>query len=140
MAENREITVIGADTHIKGEMSFGSTARVLGTFEGTITAKGEIQVAEGATCRAAIEAKTISVDGVVEGNVTAHEKLVLNAKARMKGDLVAPTLVVAEGAEFTGHVTVGGDASRNGKAASRESSTTEAKVVVPPQDRAAVKK
>ncbi len=139
MAENREITVIGADTHIKGEMSFGSTARVLGTFEGTITAKGEVQVAEGATCRAAIEAKTVSVDGEVEGNVTAHEKLVLNAKARMKGDLVAPTLVVAEGAEFTGHVTVGGDASRNGRA-SRESSTTEAKVVVPPQDKAAVKK
>ena len=139
MADNREITVIGADTHIKGEMSFGSTARVLGTFEGTISAKGEIQVAEGATCRAAIDAKTISVDGVVEGNVTAHEKLVLNAKARMKGDLVAPTLVVAEGAEFTGHVTVGGDASPNGKAA-REASTTEAKVVVPPQDKAAVKK
>ena len=137
MADNREITVIGADTHIKGEMSFGSTARVLGTFEGTITAKGEVQVAEGATCKASIEAATVSVDGVVEGNVTAHDKLMLNAKARMKGDLIAPTLVVAEGAEFTGHVTVGG----NGKAAPRESGMAEPKVVVPAQDKsAAVKK
>ncbi len=139
MADNREITVIGADTHIKGEMSFGSTARVLGTFEGTISAKGEVQVAEGATCRAAIDAKTVSVDGVVEGNITAQEKLVLNAKAKMTGDLVAPTLVVSEGAEFTGHVTVGGDASRNGKASSRESSKAEPKVVVPPQEKAAAR-
>lgn len=139
MADNREITVIGADTHIKGEMSFGSTARVLGTFEGTITAKGEIHVADGATCKASIEAATVSVDGVVEGNVTAHDKLMLNAKARMKGDLIAPTLVVAEGAEFVGHVTVGGGSSRNGRA--HEAGVAEPKVVVPAQDKAvAVKK
>ncbi|RMH26241.1 MAG: polymer-forming cytoskeletal protein [Planctomycetota bacterium] len=137
MATSNEITVIGPDTHIKGEMTFGSTARVLGTFEGTITAKGEVQVAEGATCRASIDAARVAVDGVVEGNVTAHEKLTLNQKARLKGDLVAPTLVVAEGAEFKGHVTVGGDAtSANGRAPS----AAEPKVVVPAADKAAAKK
>lgn len=137
MADNREITVIGADTHIKGEMSFGSTARVLGTFEGTISAKGEIQIAEGATCRASIEAGTISIDGVVEGNVTAHEKLLLNQKARMKGDLVAATLIVAEGAQFSGHVSVGGESGRN----HQKSHDAEPKIVVPAQlDKASVKK
>ncbi len=140
MAGNSEITVIGADTHIKGEMTFGSTARVLGTFEGTITAKGEVQVAEGATCRASIDAARVSVDGVVEGNVTAHEKLTLNQKARMKGDLVAPTLVVAEGAQFIGHVSVGADNSKNNGRAPAADSTPEPRVVVPSQDKAVARK
>lgn len=140
MADNQEITVIGADTYIKGEMTFDSTARVLGTFEGTITAKGEIQIAHGATCRATIEARIVSVDGKVEGNVTAHEKLILSAKAQMTGDLIAPTLVVAEGATFTGHVQVGPDAGKNGRAATKSASSTEPKVSIPSSERAAVKK
>ena len=141
----KEITVIGADTHIKGEMTFGSTARVLGTFEGTITAKGEVQIAEGATCRASIDAARVSVDGVVEGNVTAHEKLTLNNKAQMRGDLVAPTLIVAEGAQFNGHVSVGSDAVKNNGRATSGAPTSaapalEPKITVPHVDKQAVKK
>lgn len=105
-----QMTVIGADTQIKGEMTFNSTARLLGVFEGKITAKGELQVAEGATCKAAVEAAKVMVDGMVEGNVTASERVQLNAKSRMRGDLTALRLVVAEGATFTGHVSVGPDA------------------------------
>jgi cytoskeletal protein CcmA (bactofilin family) len=105
-------TIIGADTRIKGEMSFDHTARILGTFEGSITAKGELQVAEGATCRATVDAGKIMVDGAVDGNINARERVELTAKARIKGDLVAPRLVVAEGASFEGHVKVGQDAGR----------------------------
>lgn len=106
-------TIIGADTHIKGDMSFDSTARILGTFEGKITAKGELQVANGATCRAAVEASKVLVDGEVDGNLSARERVELTAKAKMKGDLVSARLVVADGAAFTGHVTVGPDAAKN---------------------------
>jgi cytoskeletal protein CcmA (bactofilin family) len=107
-------TVIGPDTHIKGEMHFDSTARILGTFEGRVTAKGEIQVGEGAVCKAAVEATTIIVDGQVEGDVVARERVTLNSKARVIGDVVSTTLVVAEGASFTGHVRVGADAHAAG--------------------------
>lgn len=106
-------TVIGSDTHIKGDMSFDSTARILGTFEGKITAKGELQVANGATCRAAVEASKVLVDGEVDGNLSARERVELTAKAKMKGDLVSARLVVAEGASFVGHCTVGPDAAKN---------------------------
>jgi len=111
---NSQMTVIGPDTQIKGEMTFNSTAKLMGMFEGKITAKGELQVAEGATCKASVDAGKILVDGVVEGNVTATERVQLNSKSRMKGDLVALRLVVAEGAAFTGHVSVGPDARKPG--------------------------
>lgn len=107
-----QTTVIGPDTHIKGDMTFDSTARILGTFEGRIAAKGELQVADAATCRAAVEASRVLVDGTVDGNVTARERVELTAKAKMKGDLVASKLIVAEGASFVGHCTVGPDAAK----------------------------
>src|SRR5262245_19533317 len=106
-------TVIGADTHIKGDMTFESTARLLGTFEGRISSKGELQVASGATCRAAVEASKVMIDGELEGNLTARERVELTAKAKVKGDLIASRLVVAEGAAFVGHLTVGPDAAKS---------------------------
>jgi len=112
MADPTNTTVIGADTHIKGDMTFDSTARILGTFEGKISSKGELQVANGATCRATVDALKVLVDGEVDGNLTARERVELTAKAKMKGDLVSARLVVAEGAAFTGHCTVGPDAAK----------------------------
>lgn len=107
-----QMTVIGADTRIKGEMSFDTTARLLGQFEGKIHAKGELQVADGAQCRASVDAGKVVVDGMVEGNVSAREKIELTARAKMKGDIAAAKLVVAEGATLQGHVTVGPEAAK----------------------------
>ncbi len=131
MAEGaNQTTVIGADTRIKGEMAFDGTARILGSFEGSITAKGELQIAEGATCRAAVDAAKVMVDGAVEGNVTARERVELTAKARVKGDLVAARLVVAEGATFVGHCTVGSDAVKAARSADTDAGLHEVKPTV----------
>ncbi|MBX3377894.1 MAG: polymer-forming cytoskeletal protein [Phycisphaeraceae bacterium] len=114
MAEQAH-TIIGPDTHIKGDMTFESTARLLGSFEGRIAAKGELQIADSAVCKAAVEAGKVTIDGQVEGNVTARDRVELSAKARMKGDLIATKLVVVDGASFVGHVTVGPDAAKAAK-------------------------
>jgi cytoskeletal protein CcmA (bactofilin family) len=111
-----QTTIIGADTRIKGEMSFDGSARILGSFEGSITAKGELHVADGASCKATIEAGKVTVDGLIEGNVTAKDKIELTARARLKGDLISAKLLVAEGASFTGHVTVGPEYAKAGGA------------------------
>ena len=130
MAEirSRESTVIGSDARFKGEMAFEGTAKILGQFEGTITAGGEIEIGPGARCKAAIVATSILVDGIVEGNVTGHDKVQLTANAKLHGDLVAKTLVIAEGAAFVGHCRVGAEAV---KANNGSSSVVEAKSSAP---------
>jgi cytoskeletal protein CcmA (bactofilin family) len=105
----REQTVIGSDTRVKGEMTFDHDCRVLGHFEGSITSEGQLHVAEGATCKAEVEAESVVLDGTVEGNVTARQRVKLNASAKVNGDIVAATLEVADGAQVTGHVSVGPD-------------------------------
>lgn len=126
-----QTTIIGADTHIKGEMTFDGAAKLLGTFEGTIRAKGDLHVAESAACKAVVEAARVTVDGTVEGNVVARDRMELTGKAKMRGDLVATKLLVAEGASFVGHVTVGPDATKNAKAAEGGATMTETKPMSP---------
>jgi cytoskeletal protein CcmA (bactofilin family) len=106
-ANTPEMTVIGADTRIKGEMFFEKSARILGSFEGKITAQGEVQIGNGAHCNAAVEAEQIIVDGSVQGPLFARDRLTLTANAQVQGDLTAGTLVVAQGASFVGHCNVG---------------------------------
>lgn len=101
------LTVLGPDTHIKGEMFFSGSAQILGTFEGRITSKGEVFIGEGAMCKASVEAARVIVEGTVEGDITAHERAELHPSACVTGDLAARALIVAEGATFTGHFRVG---------------------------------
>ena len=105
-------TTLGADARIVGELTFESNARILGNFEGRIVSKGELQIAENANCKATIEVGRLQLDGSVEGDITARERLELTAKAKVKGNIVAPRLVVAEGASIVGHVTVGAEAPK----------------------------
>ncbi len=124
-----QTTVIGPDTKIKGEMSFDNTAQLLGTFEGKISAKGELKVAKGATCAAEVEAGKVTIDGTVNGNMVGRDRVQLSSSAQMRGDLVAAKLVVEEGAVFVGHCTVGPDAAK--QAGNKSGSMTESKSGAP---------
>lgn len=112
MAQNNsEMTVIGRDTRIKGEMFFESGARILGSFEGKISSSGEVQIGAGANCQASIEASRVTVDGNITGDIAAAELLTLNAAAHIQGDVTAGKLIVSEGATFVGHCRVGPNAA-----------------------------
>lgn len=112
MAEEGQITVIGRDAKIKGELSFDNSAKILGGFEGKIVAKGEVIIGETANCRATVEAGTVIVDGPIEGDIIAKDRIQLTPKAKVKGDITASSLSVGEGASFVGHCKVGPDAVR----------------------------
>jgi cytoskeletal protein CcmA (bactofilin family) len=108
--DTKEATVIGGDTHIKGEMTFKKGARLLGVFEGKISGDGELHIAENANCKADIETVTALVDGTIEGNLLARDKVQLNAKGVVKGDIVAAKMVMTEGATFFGQCSIGPEA------------------------------
>lgn len=110
MAEEGQVTIIGKDAKIKGELSFENSAKILGGFEGKITAKGEVIIGETANCRATVEAGTVIVDGPIEGDIIARDRIQLTPKAKVKGDIIAASLTVGEGASFVGHCKVGPEA------------------------------
>ncbi|MHC5211716.1 MAG: bactofilin family protein [Planctomycetota bacterium] len=108
--DTKEATVIGNDTHIKGEMTFKKSVRLVGSFEGKVTGDGELQIAENAKCKADIESPAVVIDGTLEGNLIAKDKVRLNAKGVIRGDIVAGKMVMSEGATFFGQCAIGADA------------------------------
>lgn len=111
----RSASILGPSAVFKGEFTFEGDARIQGVVEGTISSKGEVRVDQGGFVKGNIHAATISVDGRVEGDLVATEKLELLANADVRGDLVTRSLVVAQGAAFVGHVNVGPEANTQPK-------------------------
>jgi len=112
-------TIIGADASFKGDFKFESAAKVLGNIEGSITAKGTVHVANGSKCKATISAKEIAVEGAIEGNVEASDRIELKPDGSITGDIVAAKMTMADGASIDGYCRIGA----NGKA----STSTEVK-------------
>jgi cytoskeletal protein CcmA (bactofilin family) len=113
-------TILGPDASFKGELSFEKGMRLMGRFEGKINTPGRLHIAKEAKMSADVEAGAIIVEGEVQGNLVASDRIELKQTARYEGDLRASKLVVDEGAIFNGHVSVGpdGQAKRPGGAQS----------------------
>ena len=100
-------TVIGPDASFKGDLKFESSAQLLGKIEGTINAKGRLEVASGSECKATVTAKEVSVEGHIQGNVEAGDLVELKPKSMITGDIVAARMSMAEGAAIDGHCRIG---------------------------------
>lgn len=118
MAESGDTTVVGADSHFKGELTFERTAKINGKFDGKITGKGELQVSQNAVCKADVEASGVQVDGLVEGNLNAKDTVKLNGSGIVRGDITASKMVMSEGASFHGMCAVGPDTGRQASSSS----------------------
>jgi cytoskeletal protein CcmA (bactofilin family) len=103
-------TVIGNDVVIKGEITVEKGLRVDGQIEGAVTTKGRVHVGKTGTLNAEVNGGSVIVEGRVKGNVTATDRVTLEATSNVSGDLCATKLIVNEGASFVGKVNVGPDA------------------------------
>jgi len=113
MAENANqefTTVLGPDASFKGDLTFEKGMRLHGKLSGTVTTAGRLHVAKEAKLEAEVEAGSIIIEGEVKGNITASDRIEMKPTTRYEGDLTTAKLVVEEGAQFRGHVTVGPDA------------------------------
>ena len=63
-------------------------------------------------------ANEVAVEGHIEGNVQASERIEIKRNGRITGDIVAASMTMADGASIEGHVRIGLDAKTDsGKAA-----------------------
>ena len=99
-----ETTVIGKGIKIKGEITGSAPIEVLGELEGTAGTEGVLRVREGGVVEGEVAAREVHIDGKLEGQITAEERIVLNGSSQVQGDLVTKKLAIADGAVFEGSV------------------------------------
>jgi cytoskeletal protein CcmA (bactofilin family) len=100
---------IGKSISIKGEVISQEPLTIAGHVNGSVEVAGHIlTIAEGGKATATLLAATIVVSGAVEGSLCANDKIVVSDTAVIDGDLSAPGVRVADGAQVRGRIDTGG--------------------------------
>ncbi len=95
------------DSEIKGTIKFGQAMRVDGNFEGELTSdNGELVVGKTGKVKATVKIKSAVVEGRVDGNIRATDKVELKQSAQIFSDVQAKTLIVEQGIIFVGNCNV----------------------------------
>jgi cytoskeletal protein CcmA (bactofilin family) len=106
-SESEEITIISNGVKIEGKITSSGNIRVDGDIQGDIISQSNVTIGEGAKVNGQINADVITIGGKVSGIVRAKEKLILDSKGNLRGDIFTKILVVEAGAKFDGKSKVG---------------------------------
>jgi len=93
---------IDKDTEITGNIKFKDSFRIDGIFKGKILSGGSLIVGETGDLEADVEADSISINGRVKGSLNARDRIEIFSQGRVIGKIVAPKLIIEEGAFFQG--------------------------------------
>ena len=122
-------TNLTTDVDIKGTIKFGKVMKIEGKFEGElISNEGELIIGKTGEIKANVKVKNATVEGRVDGNILASEKVELKQKAHLIGDLQARTLVIEEGVVFVGQCNVNPNGTKPEKQAFGEVKKEEKKI------------
>ena len=117
--DSEEITIISHGVKVEGRVSSNGSIRLDGTIQEDIVCQGNVTIGDQGEVYGKVDGQTITIGGKVEGLITAKEKLMLESKADLKGDVYTKILVVEAGARFDGKSNMG-----QSKASTDISSTT----------------
>ena len=135
--QNRaEVAHIGKSVVVKGELSGSEDLFLDGEIEGKIELRDHnLTVGPNGHVRANINAKEVVIQGKVDGNVTASERVELRKSAVLVGDITTQRIVIEDGAYFKGGIDIG---KREQPGASTQSGTSTPVTQVSPTSPAAI--
>jgi len=98
--KNSVPSIISADLRINGDLICSGDVQVDGWVEGDIQSRN-IVIGEAATVQGGLQAETVRVCGVVNGQIKA-DSVVLEKTARVTGDVLHKSLAMEQGASLEG--------------------------------------
>lgn len=101
-------TLLGRGSEFEGKLTFEGTVRIDGKIKGEIFSDDILVVGEGAEVQCEISVGVIIVEGNVTGNIRAKRAVELHAPARVKGNIVTPSLFIDKGVIFEGNCKMEG--------------------------------
>jgi cytoskeletal protein CcmA (bactofilin family) len=102
-SSEKSVTFLGKETKFEGTLGFEGSIRIDGYLKGKIEAKGNLIVGDDALIEADINVSYASISGEVHGNITADQRVDIQAPAKVFGNIHAPAVVIGEGVIFEGH-------------------------------------
>lgn len=106
-------TLLGKSATLNGDLEFSGglhlDGRVNGNVRSTAENGGALSVSESGFIEGSVEVTNIIMNGTVNGDMHARERLVLGGKARVNGNVHYGVIEMAPGAVITGKLVPLGD-------------------------------
>jgi cytoskeletal protein CcmA (bactofilin family) len=94
-------------TEFSGEMRFRDILRIDGRAKGKIVSDNTLIIGETGQVDAEVDCGVVSIRGRVTGHVRGRQRIELLSGCRVQATLVAPKLVIEDGAFFQGECQMG---------------------------------
>jgi cytoskeletal protein CcmA (bactofilin family) len=102
-----EATFLGKSVAIKGEVSCDDDLYIDGQVEGTIDPRGHhLTIGPNGRVKADVAARAVVVQGRLEGNIQASDRVDLKQSATVVGDIVTQRISIEEGVSFRGRANI----------------------------------
>lgn len=92
---------------LSGEITFREVVRVNGHIAGTVYSEGgTLMVDDTARVDANIEVAVAVINGTINGDIVAHQKVEIGPNAKIYGNIWTRSIAIKDGAEFQGVCTM----------------------------------
>ena len=107
------VAAIGRSIRINGDLEGEEDLRIDGQVTGTVRLKkNAVIIGQDGKIKADVYAKSVAVDGEVEGDLYGAEQVSIRQSATVKGNVTAPRVSLEDGASFKGSIEMDPDAVR----------------------------
>ena len=96
-------SIIGAGTVIRGDIKVNGFVRIDGDIDGNLETSGNLIIGEKARIQGNIIARSITVGGIIKGNITATVSVKLLSSSVVLGNIQTHNFQADENVIFNGH-------------------------------------
>lgn len=98
---------LGKNVTIKGQIFAREDLTLDGEMEGTIEChEHRLTIGPNARVQASLKAREIIIQGSIQGNVEASDKIDIRREAKLVGDIKTSRIVIEDGAYFKGSIDI----------------------------------
>jgi cytoskeletal protein CcmA (bactofilin family) len=119
-------STISSEVEITGTIKSSGSIRIDGKLEGELHCTGDAVIGKSAQIKGNIVVTSATIEGAVQGNVSAKDRIEMKSSARVTGDIRAKRLSVEDGVTFIGRSEVNPSGSPLGGVAPVVSAAAEA--------------
>lgn len=113
----QEVTnsTIGRDSYFTGRFYINGSLKIDGKFEGKSLQAEQLYIGVTGKVKTNVIANSVIIEGIVMGNVTARNRVMLLPTAKIFGDIKTPELIIQNGVLLEGRCTISNDLKHSAK-------------------------
>lgn len=110
MAKDDITAFLGAGTVYNGQLNFVGSVRIDGQFTGEISSEGTLILGKDAKVAGTIHVNHLVLSGKLNGDIFVTGKTIMHKSADLTGNLATKSLIMEEGAQLQGQITMNPEA------------------------------